>query len=390
MVAGWIYASQRTEIRVRAINPSYRDIRSEVASTGIVTPANDFPARANFTGLVEKVFVHVGEKVRPGQLLIRMKDQYAIPRLAAARAALDASEMNSDNVQQNGSQEDRIAFAADMSRAQEEQSQAAHALENMEQLQESGSVTQAEVDAATQRLDAANSSVEALQERQTHRYSALDIQSWKAKVNADRASLAAEKISYGNANITTPIAGTVYSLAVNPYDFVNAGTDLLHVADLSHIEVRAEFEEPDMAKISVGDPADVTWDGKPGRVWHGKLAAKPLAVVRSGERSVGKCILSLDDDHGDLPIDTNVSIAVITDEHRNVLTIPREALHSEDAAHFVFRLEGGRLVKTPVQTGLVNAMFAEIVKGLERKDVVALHSMDGEELSEGLRVAGIR
>jgi HlyD family secretion protein len=319
-----------------------------------------------------------------------MKDQYAIPRLAAARAALDASEMNSDNVQQNGSQEDRIAFAADMSRAQEEQSQAAHALENMEQLQESGSVTQAEVDAATQRLDAANSSVEALQERQTHRYSALDIQSWKAKVNADRASLAAEKISYGNANITTPIAGTVYSLAVNPYDFVNAGTDLLHVADLSHIEVRAEFEEPDMAKISVGDPADVTWDGKPGRVWHGKLAAKPLAVMRSGERSVGKCILSLDDDHGDLPIDTNVSIAVITDEHRNVLTIPREALHSEDAAHFVFRLEGGRLVKTPVQTGLVNAMFAEIVKGLERKDVVALHSMDGEELSEGLRVAGIR
>lgn len=387
MATGWIYASLHTRATVQVIDPAYGNLRSEVTTTGTVTPSNDFPARANFTGLVEKIFVHIGEKVRPGQLLLRMKDQYAIARLDAARAALDASEMNSDNVQKNGSQEDRIAFANELSRAQDEQSLAAHALENVEQLQQSGSVTQAEVEAATQRLNAANTSLQTLQERQAHRYSALDIQTWKDKVKADRASLAAEKISYGNANITTPIAGTVYSLPINPYDFVTAGTDLMHVAYLSHIEVRAEFDEPDMAKISVGQPVKVTWDGKPGRVWHGTLVAKPLAVVRSGDRNVGKCIISLNDDHDDLPIDTDVAIAVIIDEHRNVLTIPREALHNEGSSHFVFKVDAARLVKTPVQMGLANAMSVEIVKGLAPKDVVVLHAMDDEKLGDGLRVS---
>jgi HlyD family secretion protein len=339
---------------------------------------------------VEKIFVHLGEQVRPGQLLIRMKDQYAIPRVEAARAALDASELTSENVQQNGSQEDRIAFATDLNRAQVEQEQAEHALENMEQLKITGSVTQAEVEAATQRFDAANAALQILQKRQMHRYSALDIQGWKDKVKADRASLAAEKISYANANIATPIAGTVYSLPANRYDFVTAGADLMHVADMAHIEVRADFDEADMPKISVGQPAEVTWDGKPGKVWHGKLAAKPLSVVHSGDRSVGKCIVSLDDEHGDLPIDTNVTIAVIADEHRKVLTIPRGALHSEGGSHFVFKVDGGRLVQSPVEIGLTNAMSAEVVSGLAPKDVVVLHAMDDSKLIKGARVSASR
>src|SRR5690349_3085451 len=113
VVAVWIYASLHTRAEVRVINPIFGDIRSQVTTTGTVTPANDFPARANFSGLVETIFVHLGEKVRPGQLLVRMKDQYAVPRVEAARAALDASEMNNENVQRNGSQEDQIMFATD-------------------------------------------------------------------------------------------------------------------------------------------------------------------------------------------------------------------------------------------------------------------------------------
>ena len=46
----------------------------------------------------------------------------------------------------------------------------------------------------------------------------------------------------------------------------------------------------------------------------------------------------------------------------------------------------GRLRKTPVKTGLFNAMQMEITSGLTNRDVVALQSTDGKQLGDGLRV----
>jgi HlyD family secretion protein len=68
------------------------------------------------------------------------------------------------------------------------------------------------------------------------------------------------------------------------------------------------------------------------------------------------------------------------------MTLPREALHDEGTKHFVFRVEGGRLEKATVEIGLVNAMRAEITKGIRKDDQIAVHSEGGETLRSGVRV----
>lgn len=385
--AAAIAAATRTKATVRVASPTYQDIEITVSTMGTVLPAHDFPARANFTGLVETIYVRLGEKVRAGQMLVRMKDQYAVPRLEKAKAELQEDEVNEQNVLSNGSQEDRIASRAELVRAQTERSQAASALNEMEEIAKNGSVTQAELDAAKQRLSVADANLASLQKRMTQRYSAKDLQSWKDKVAADQATLQAEKVSWGNANITTPIAGTVYLLPTQVYDFVPAGTDLLHVADLSKVQIRANFDEADVGQLRVGMPVNVTWDGKPGTTWHGHIAAQPLAVSRSGDRTVGQCIIALDGDHGDLPVNTNVAVIAITAKHAHVLTIPREALRTQDAAHFVYRVEDGKLKRTPVETGLFSAMRVEITKGLRPEDTIALRALNNVELADNMRVA---
>jgi HlyD family secretion protein len=381
-----MYETTRSKADVRVIHPSYQDIESSLSTTGTVEPLGDFPARANFTGLVEAIYVHLGEKVHVGQMLMRMKDQYAVPRLQKARAELDDAEVNEQNVLHNGSQEDRIASQAELVKAQTERDDAAAALEAMRAIQKKGSVSGAEIDAATQRLQNAQASLDALNKHLTGRYSPEDVKSWKDKVAADKADLAAEKVSWANANISTPIAGTVYVLPTHLYDFVPAGTDLLHIADLSKIRVRANFEDTDIGKFKEGQAATIQWDGAPGRVWHGRLQARPLAVTRSGARNVGECIVTVDDDHGGLPIDTNVTVTVAVDRRAHVLGIPREALHTENGAHFVYRVVDGELKRSPVETGLSTAMAIEIVRGLTPDDAVVLHANDDVKLSDGLRV----
>ena len=194
-------------------------------------------------------------------------------------------------------------------------------------------------------------------------------------------------MSWRNANISTPISGTVYLLPAQVYDFVPAGADLLHVADLGKLHIRAEFEEADIGQLRVGMPVKVNWDGKPGKTWYGHMATQPMAVSQSGDRRVGECMIALDGDLNDLPVDTNVALAATTVRHAHVLTIPREALYTHGASHSVYLVESGKLKRTPVETGLVNAMRVEITKGLNANDAIALPGVSDAKLADNMRVA---
>lgn len=390
IVAAATYASLRTKADVRVTNPKYEDIESTISTTGTVVPVHDYPARANFSGLVEGIYVKLGQKVHKGQVLVLMKDQYALPRVETARAALRDAELNRKNVINNGSQEDRIVFAADLSRAQTEEKNAAVNLDTLKQLQAKGSASGAEVEAATRQLNTARENLRVLQERMSNRYSSEDKASWNAKVAADRANLQAEKISFANAHITTPISGTVYLLPVTLYDFVPAGADLLSVADLTRLKIRAEFDEADMGRLQLGAPVKISWDGAPNRTWQGRIDTKPLAVQRSGPRTVGQCTITIADDQEDLPVNTNVSLVVTLERHQHVLSIPRAALYTDGPQQFVYKVEGDRLKKVTVQTGLAGPMNIEITGGLTAADAIALHAMDDHKLAPNLRVKEVK
>jgi HlyD family secretion protein len=386
IAAGAIYSGRREDARVKVVHPVVGDVATTVSSTGLVIPARDFPARANFSGMVEGIYVHLGEKVHAGQLLLRLKDQYALPRLRKAQAELDEAELNEQNVLHNGSKEDRIAAQVELEKAQTDREEAANALAAMKAIQKDGSVTPAEVQTAEQRLAMADANLKALKQKMTARYSAEDVKSWRDRVAADKATVQAERVSWRNAHVFSPVSGTVYAMPVNLWDFVPAGTDLLHVADLSHLEVRAEFEEADIGMLHDGEPVTVTWDGEPGRVWHGHIVERPMAVTRTPDRNEGTCLIVLDDARGDLPLDSDVAVVVTVARDQHVLTLPREAVHTEGQAHFVYVVKDGELKKTPVEVGLANAMNEEIRSGVKAEDTIALRPLGDATLREGLRV----
>ena len=55
-----IYQRSRSRAEVRVTSPAYCDIVLTVSAVGTVIPTNDFPARANFSGMVDGIFVHLG------------------------------------------------------------------------------------------------------------------------------------------------------------------------------------------------------------------------------------------------------------------------------------------------------------------------------------------
>lgn len=376
----------RDVVEVRAAPVTHQNLVSTVPTNGRVEPIEPFQAHAQVPGVVEKIYVHVGDKVKKGDLLLRMQDADAVSRLATARASLSSAQASLQDLKQGGTQEERLSMEADLTRAQQQKDQAEKSLAALQQLQQKGAASSSEVAAAEQRLQTATASLKNIEQRRTNRYSSTDKSKVQAQVNDARAAVSAAQSTYSNANIRTPIDGTVYSIPVTDYDFVNAGEPLLDVADLKRIQVRAYFDEPEIGKLAVGQAVKILWDAKPDQVWHGHISRAPSTVITYGTRNVGECLITVDDAQEDLLPNTNVTVTVTVSQRFNVLSVPREALHTEGASDYVYRIVQGKLVRTPVQVGVLNLTRVEIRSGLSEKDVVALNATSNRDLSNGLAV----
>jgi HlyD family secretion protein len=375
----------REVIGIRASAVTHQNLLSTVSTNGRIEPIEYFQAHAPAPGVVSKIYVEVGQKIKKGDLLVTMDDAEATSRLATARSSLSTAQATAHDRSQGGSQEERIALAADLTRAQQQQQQAEKDLAALKQLQQKGAASAGEVAAAQQRVDSSNASLTSLKMRQTNRYSATDKDRVQAQVNDARAAVAAAQITYANANIRAPFPGTVYSIPVSQYDFVPAGEDLMDIADLNRIQVRAYFDEPEIGKLAVGQAVKIVWDAKPNQTWHGHISRAPSTIITYGTRNVGECIITVDDAQGDLLPNTNVTVTVTTSQRFNVLSVPREALHTE-GGDFVYRVVQGKLVRTPVQVGATNLTRVEIMSGLTEKDTVALNATSNRDLTNGLNV----
>ena len=107
----------RERVSVRAAQASYQDLIKASSTNGKVEPLDDFQAHAQVAGQVQEIYVDVGDKVKAGQLLLKMDDADALARLASANSALRAAELAASDIEHGGTQDERNTYDADLNRA---------------------------------------------------------------------------------------------------------------------------------------------------------------------------------------------------------------------------------------------------------------------------------
>ena len=369
---------------------TYGDVVKTTSTNGRVEASHDFQAHAVAAGQVREIYVEVGEKVKAGQLLLKMDDQYALASLAHAQSTLRDAELAVSDVEQGGSQEERTTNAADLSRARFQLQQDQVTLAARQKLQQQGAASAAEVAEAQHNVELDQNNLHSIEQRSTQRYGQADRARTEAELADAKAAVAAAQSGYANADIRTPISGTVYYLPVSKYDYVSTDQpDLVYVADLKQLQITAYFDEPEIGSLAAGQAVRIVWDAKPGMTWHGHVTQAPTTIISYGVRNVGECYISVDDADGVLKPNSNVTVYVTTAQDIHVLNIPREALRYDGAQAYVYRVVGNKLVRTPVTTGIINSNSAEIASGLAEGDTVAGTPASTQELSDGLDVRPI-
>jgi HlyD family secretion protein len=380
----------RDRLEIHAYPAERVPLVSTISTNGRVEPEVNYEIHSPIATTVKAVYVQPGDEVAAGKLLMVLDDVQARARLASAESGVKAAQAALEAATHNGSQQERQMSAADETRARLERDEARRSLDALIKLNSTGAASQNEVAEARQRLDAAEANLHALEQGASNRYSPAEIERARSALADAEASLTAARQVVAQTMVYAPVTGTVYSLDAGRTEFAEEGKLLMQVADLHHERIRAYFDEPEIGKLAVGQKIQIKWDAKQGRIWNGHIERTPVTVVNLGTRSVGEVLVTIDDLDSELLPQTNVNVTATISSEPNALTIPREALRSEDGKNYVFKVVKDGLQKTPVMIGTLNLTQVAILSGLEQGDQVATGSVSGLPLREGIPVKVVR
>jgi HlyD family secretion protein len=385
-----VRALTRERLPVRIAQAERQSLASTVSTNGRVEPIQNYEKHSPLATTVKAVHVQQGDLVPAGKLLIELDDVDAQARLATAESGVKSAQAALDAVMQNGTLEQRQASAADLTRFRLDRDQAERNLEALIKLNASGAASSSEVAAARQQLKNADANVHAAEVSNRGRYSSSEVERARAALADAEANAAAAREVLAQTQIRAPIAGTVYSLDARPTQFVEQGKLLLQLADLTHVRIRAYFDEPEIGLLAVGQPVLIKWEAKRDRVWHGHIVRVPSTVITYGTRTVGEVLINIDESDPGLLPDTTVTVTVTTSSQADVLSIPREALHIENGKPYVYKVVNDSLQRTPVVTGAYNLTQQSIRSGLQEGDIVATGTTNGQPLQEGIPIQRVQ
>jgi HlyD family secretion protein len=385
------FMSREPAVPVRAVNAQRGTIRSVVSTNGKVEPLQNFEAHAPVGTTVKKILVREGDQVKKGQLLLQLNDAQARSQAARVQAQVLAAEADLNAIQKGGNHEEILTLGSQITKARTDCDTAQRNLNALRRLREQGAASPGEIKNAEDQLNRANADLDLLLQKQKNRYSQPEIDRVEAQKSEAQAAYSAAEDLLNQLNIRAPFDGVVYSLPVQQGAYLNPGDLVLQEADLSKVRVRAFVDEPDIGRLAPGDKIEVTWDALPERTWEGAVSVVPAVIKLHGSRNVGETSCVVDNKDFKLLPNVNVGVTIITAEHRNVLTVPREAIHQDDDGKaYVYQIVNNELQRRQVQTSISNLTKVEVTGGLPENAVIALGPTNSKPLRNGLAVKVVR
>jgi membrane fusion protein, multidrug efflux system len=243
------------------------------------------------SGFVAEVLVTDNQKVRAGDLLLRIDDRdyrAALARAEAAVAAQDATLLNLDATRRL--QEAVIAQArADLAAAQAEAARTRFDFDRYRQLSASQYASEQrfqQADADDKKAAAAVEKARATLDAAERRIAVIDTQKRQAEAAREQAVAEREtaRLNVGYTEIRAPVDGTVGNRSARVGSYATPGASLIAIVPADGLWVDANFKESQLAQMRPGEPASVVADVLPGETFAGHVES--LAPATGAQFSV--------------------------------------------------------------------------------------------------------
>jgi HlyD family secretion protein len=382
--AWWIWHKKTEPSEIRFAKVKRETLVSTLPTNGKIEPIQWQSVRAESEGLVEKVPVQEGQVVTKGALLAQLSQSGLGASLSAAEARVAQAQADLATLEAGGKSAELVDIDNSLARARLDREAAMREYNVLRRLADKQAATLNDVQQAQGRLREADLQIEGLQRRRAALVGKSDKAVALARLHEAEAAAALARTRIAQTQIRAPIFGVLYGLKIRPGAFLQPGDEIGNIGQLDRVRVRVYVDEPELGRVSVGQPVAITWSAQPGRHWNGTVEKGATGIVALGTRQVGEVLCTIDNPGHELVPGTNVDAEIRTTVVQDALTIPRETLRREASGLGVYRLDGETIRWRPVQTGASSVTRIAIGQGLEDGDAVALPS--GEVLKDGARV----
>jgi HlyD family secretion protein len=248
-------------------------------------------------------------------------------QIAAAQASLNSAraQLASDQAKNQAS----IVSARDQ--VKQDQAALTTARTGVAQARANGTTTaesnQAQVVSASNTLSAAQANYD-----QTVAPAApSDVDAAKAQIAIDEAAVAAARGNLVAATLVAPFDGTVAAINGSLGQWVSGGpatgTGFLELVTLDDVQVTAQVNEADVARVKVGTPVTFGVSAFPDRTFHGQVTTLQ-PVGSTGQNVVNYTLTAAIQSTGEAMLlpGMTATLTVVAAEHPNALVVPSAAL----------------------------------------------------------------
>ncbi len=350
-VGGWYFVKQpknTDQDHVDSVEVTLGDLEENVTAQGKLEPKEYVDVGAQVTGLLQKIYVKIGDNVQTGQLLAQID-----PRIYAARVA--AGEANIKNLQaQLTGQQAQVVFA------QQQYDR------NRELLQSKGISVQ----------DFQNSEF-------TLKNAKATAESLQAQIEQVQSTLNGDKTNLGFTKIFASMDGTMVDQKAREGQTLNANQTtptILQLAKLDTMTVRAQVAEADVMRLRSDMPVYFTTLGSGERRWQGTV--RQILPTPEVINNVVLYNVLVDVDNRDRQLMTGMSTQMffVLGKAEQVPLLPVNALgprqrnqdHGNGHAYQVKVLTEQGPQDKIVQIGLRTRRFVQVLEGLAAGDRVQI------------------
>lgn len=377
LIAGGLIAATRggTKIDPSKLQKVEKgDLAKSVVATGKVTPITKVEVKSKASGIVKKLLVDAGDRVKKGQLLAQLDKEEIEAQVEQSRAAVQAAEAS------------LTSSEADYQRARVDAESPDVPLLKRAYDRAIGMAKEGVV--STSALEDAQKNYELALNKQN--VSKAQVTVLKAKIAQsegqlaeDRANLKQleEQLSY--TDIESPIDGVVLSRDVEMGDAVSSilvlgssATLVMTLGDTSSVYVKGKVDESDIGKVYLGQPARIKVESFKDKTFNGVVTKISPMGVEKDNVTTFEVRVSINNPGGELKAEMTANAEIILEEHKNVLQIPEGAIiYDKDKKASVEipdpSAKDGKK-KIAVNIGISNGAKTELLSGLKEGDQVVL------------------
>lgn len=331
-----------------------------VEAKGQLKPISSSVASPSVDGTVDSINVQAGQSVNEGDVLMTIKNDELDRNVAEAQRAVAAAQEDLANAQK-----------------------AAAAAQANPTTDVDGTSAAAGISAASADTNAVSAAQRSLASAQAN----LD------QANAKAASRTVTAPSSGSiVELNAKVGATVTGGMIMGESDTSGGKQCMQIADLSKMKVTVQVGEKDIAKIAVGQSANVTYPAFPDIVSQGTVAA--IASVANSDSNNGGGSVTFNVDilieapDARLKPGMTAEVSVVTEQLDDVVMVPTMALMTEDGEHYYVNVatddEGKQTRRVKVTVVTQNDNEAVVGKTQVKRDD------QGNEINPGVPVTKLR